>query len=189
MKLNQYPTVETFVRIAKLNEAEKAALLIGCAKSLQKMHENGIIHRDIKESNLYIDIDGIKIGDFGTAQVEGKEDKVKRYFERPGAIGTDRYKAPEIERDNLFHIPGEVYAFGIMMYRIFEGKHPFAAKENEEILKWHREGVVPKTTSTVSKIIERCLEKDHRQRPSSIGLIGDEIANLFEKTGIKIPKI
>lgn len=187
LELIEYPTVKRLVEQGGLKEVEKASLLIECANTIiEAAHENGVIHRDIKEDNLMIG-EKVRLIDFGIARIIGKADR-SASLHAFGRIGTVEYRAPEITSNGNSSFKSDIYAFGMMMYFIYLGAQPFSGFGYDEVLKWHRETKPPKIETPAWPVIERCLEKDPSKRPENMRSVRDGIGEEFEKAKIKIPE-
>lgn len=105
------------------------ALKIGIdvARALSVCHKNRIIHRDIKEDNLFVDSEGrYKIGDFGVAKVTTMTQGEKTQ------VGSPYYMAPEVYTSD-YSYSVDVYSLGIVLYRLFNyDRIPFAPTINEK---------------------------------------------------------
>ncbi|MFQ3593189.1 MAG: serine/threonine-protein kinase, partial [Gemmataceae bacterium] len=97
--------------------------IIDIIEGLQEAHANGMIHRDVKPSNCFLDAEGrVKIGDFGLAKaISGREE-----LTRSGAfLGTFLYASPEqIRNDKVDHLT-DVYSVCATLYHLLTGRAPF----------------------------------------------------------------
>lgn len=94
---------------------------IDIANGLNECHKMGIIHRDIKEDNIFVDKNGtFKIGDFGAAKLAGDSGTKTR------GIGSLYYMAPEIQNSGKYTPSVDIYSLGIVLYKVFNyGRFPF----------------------------------------------------------------
>jgi hypothetical protein len=139
-----------------------------CA-GLAAAHEHGVIHCDLKPSNVMLDARGrVRITDFGLAGIQGD----LRDANRGG--GTPAYMAPEQLAGGQANVKTDLYALGLVLYEIFTGKRAYEASSPPE-LKRVRESSSPTSPTSlvrdldplVERVILRCLDKDPARRPAS----------------------
>ncbi|KAG2735602.1 hypothetical protein G9P44_001816 [Scheffersomyces stipitis] len=100
--------------------------------AIKYMHDNGVIHRDIKPENILLDDKlRIQITDFGTARLlEKKNDETEGYpvdVRAKSFVGTAEYVSPELLESKYCGKPGDIWAFGCIIYQMIAGKPPFKA--------------------------------------------------------------
>lgn len=104
--------------------------------AIHNMHRNGVIHRDIKPENILLDSRyRIRITDFGTAKLlerkkngkTGQEEDYPVDVRAKSFVGTAEYVSPELLENKFCGKPGDVWAFGCIMYQMIAGKPPFKA--------------------------------------------------------------
>lgn len=103
--------------------------------AMKNMHDNGVVHRDIKPENILLDDKfRIKITDFGTAKLLEKRPKgvtaVEEYpvdVRAKSFVGTAEYVSPELLDSKYCGKPGDIWAFGCILYQMVAGKPPFKA--------------------------------------------------------------
>jgi 3-phosphoinositide dependent protein kinase-1 len=100
--------------------------------AIKYMHDNGVIHRDIKPENILLDDKmRIQITDFGTARLlEKKNDASEDYpvdVRAKSFVGTAEYVSPELLESKYCGKPGDIWAFGCIIYQMIAGKPPFRA--------------------------------------------------------------
>ncbi len=166
-------------RIDKIGASFETALDIASqmAKGLAAAHDNGIVHRDIKPENVMIRVDGyVKLVDFGFAKVlPWAGDSVSADPTQSGQItGTFKYMSPEQARGQKVEPSSDIFSFGIVLYELLTGEHPFRADTPIDTL--HRiikdEPVstrvrCPDLPEQMHEIVEKCLKKDKTQRYQS----------------------
>lgn len=103
---------------------EAFALAVQVAEGLAAVHEAGILHRDLKASNVMTDAAGVaRLMDFGIAQAVADAGLV----EEGGAqvLGSPEYMSPEQVRGAALDVRSDLYALGIVVFEIFTGRVPF----------------------------------------------------------------
>ena len=101
--------------------SQAASIVEQVASGLEEAHRLGIVHRDVKPANVFIDERGrVKLGDFGVARIEGSE-----LTQAGVGLGTPGYSAPEVLRGGPATPRSDVFALGVLAYRLFSGKRPF----------------------------------------------------------------
>ncbi len=152
------------------------------AAGLAAAHKVNIVHRDIKSDNIIIDADGApKILDFGLAkpiapyQPDDKEDTpdtVSQELTKAGKIvGTVSYMSPEQIQGEPVDSRSDIFAFGILLYRMATGSLPFAGETQVSILAKILESrpEPPRTKNDqippeLERIVDKCLQKDPNDR-------------------------
>lgn len=154
-----------------INETIDIAMQI--AEGLQAAHEKGIVHRDIKSSNVFITSKGqVKIMDFGLAR---RADMTK-VTKTGTTIGTVPYMSPEQMRGEKVDHRTDIWSLGVILYEIVSGKMPFRSDYSEAIVySILNEEPEPLTSirSNVSmeleRIVKKAMEKDRNMRYQHAG--------------------
>jgi predicted Ser/Thr protein kinase len=139
-----------------------------CA-GLEATHRLGILHCDLKPSNVMLDGRGqVRITDFGVAVV------ARQLRGHAAFAGTPAYMAPEQLDGREATARSDVYALGLILYELFTGRPAFHATTIEELRRVRLESSAPSPSGLVEgldpaieRIILRCLEKDPALRPAS----------------------
>ncbi len=178
MELLQGETLAERLRRAGAVEPHEAVdFVLQAAKPLAEMHDAGIVHRDVKPSNLFLarDKDGkerIKLLDFGVAafqQPVARGDSSITLTE--AVVGTPRYIAPEqvVAAKNV-DARADVWALGVTLYELLAGVPPFDGKTVLAVLNQieHQEPPLLSTSVRVSRelaeVVQSCLRKDPAMR-------------------------
>src|SRR4051794_31852662 len=149
------------------------AIMKQVAAGLDVLHENGLIHRDLKPGNILVDDQGKPyIADFGLAKDHQNEGTV---LTRPGqALGSMDYMAPEQIRGEEVGPATDVYALACMLFELLTGQPPFADKVGMRIMWAHLQDPPPHPSDVkdtlprpVGDAILKGLEKDPEERPQS----------------------
>jgi len=106
---------------------EAARLLIPVAEALEYAHEHGIVHRDVKPSNILLTEKGQPmLTDFGIAKILESEETAELTGTGMG-VGTPEYMAPEQTSSKSVDQRADIYSLGIVLYEMVTGRKPFIA--------------------------------------------------------------
>jgi serine/threonine protein kinase len=154
------------------------------ASALAAAHARGLVHRDVKPANVMLPRDGAKVVDFGLAAVAGEP------TDQGGVVlGTPAYLAPERLSGDTVVAATDVYALGLLLYRLLAGRMPWQADTTTQMLIAHEylePAPLPPITgvaSVVIDVIQHCLRKEPADRPSS----AEVAAILAQAAGVQVP--
>jgi serine/threonine protein kinase len=146
------------------------------AGALAHAHENGVIHRDLKASNVILTRDGrARVLDFGLATFQGAAgDETRMAVTTTGSIvGTPHYLAPEVLRGAPASPRSDIWALGALLYEMASGTRPFTGRTEPEltaaILHDSPAPLAPRVPPGIKAVILRCLAKDPGQRFATAG--------------------
>ncbi len=125
MEFIQGISLKQFILQNSLSTKRCLEILLQVAYALLHLHTHGIIHRDLKPENILITEDGgVKVIDFGIAQLQGESSPL--LTSKGGLIGTPSYMSPEQKKDPL-HVsyPSDIFALGVISYELLIGKLSF----------------------------------------------------------------
>lgn len=165
--------MELHKRRKALTEPETRFYMKQILDGVHYLHENRIIHRDLKLGNLFLNDDlQVKIGDFGLAT------KIEYDGERKKTLcGTPNYIAPEILNKKGHSFEVDVWSIGCIMYTLLMGKPPFETNSLKETYSRIKkcEYRVPQTISLpATNMIVKMLQSEPRTRPKVDQLIKHE---------------
>ena len=126
MELIEGETLATRLRRGPLAPAETLAVLDQLLDAVGYAHTRGVVHRDIKPDNIFIDNFGrVKLGDFGIARVDGS---VATMGTVAGAVlGTPGYMSPEQATGSTVDGRSDLFSVGVVGYEMLTGANPFGA--------------------------------------------------------------
>jgi hypothetical protein len=157
-------------RDGRLRPAVVVVLLARTAGALAAAHERGVVHRDVKPSNLLVRADGaVKVTDFGIAQVEAVAHSP---LTRTGTVlGTVQYLSPEQASGAPSGPPVDVYALGVVAHECLTGARPFSADSPVAVAVAHVNEPPPplpaEVPASLADLVTAMLAKDPAARPSA----------------------
>jgi len=160
-------------------EALSLAILRQVLRGLRAAHDLGIVHRDIKPENILLNKDGIAfITDFGVATTA-------RRVRRREIAGTPDYMAPEQLRGDEVTPASDLYACGVMLYRMLVGALPFNYTSITKTIEAHLTKLpdpIPdqsEVSKEVRDLIDALLQKNVADRPKSANEVLDVVERLL----------
>jgi serine/threonine protein kinase len=133
---------------------QAARLLLPIAEALQYAHEEGIIHRDVKPSNILLTKSGQPmLSDFGIAKIIAGEHAVALTATSAG-IGTPEYMSPEQGLGHAVDPRADLYSLGVVFYELVTGRKPFEGKTPMEVIIKHIHEPLPSPSSFVKDLPE-----------------------------------
>lgn len=163
--------------------SEALDITIQLCRALDFAHRNGVVHRDVKPSNVrYLDDGRVKIMDFGIARIEGGSQ-----ITRSGVmVGTLHYMSPEQIKGESIDGRSDVFSTGCILYEMLAGKRPFLGESATSILyKIVNEKPVPileansELPHEIQDILDRALAKNASSRFQTAGELATELEKLL----------
>ena len=148
------------------------------AKALEYLHDNRVLHRDVKASNCLLFDDYIlKLSDFGLAR------EITTPLVSSSAKGTWRYVASEIHQDNHYSFASDIWAYGMLVIEMLTGRVPFEGIEWQKVIfdvtaNKRRPEIPENCPELILTFLPRCWHEEADHRPSA-----EEIVLILNKTG------
>jgi predicted Ser/Thr protein kinase len=154
--------------LAPLDPSTTLSYLEPVCEALEAAHFAGVVHRDVKASNVMVVEEGpapcVKLVDFGIAKHdEPGMQGLTRMGER---LGTTQAMSPEQIRGGAVDGRTDVYGLGVLLFRMLTGQYPFAAEDRSEVERMHLEAAPPRPSQLAAvppqldSVVQRCLEKE-----------------------------
>ena len=169
------------------------------AAGLEVVHRAGVIHRDLKPENILVDInDTPKLTDFGLAR-DSEASLALTMAAGGGFLGTLLYAPPEQIQGRALDHRADLYALGMILFRLLTGRAAFAGKDLSQLILAHvREPVVdvrtlnPNVSETLATLIKSLVAKNPADRPESaaqvqaiLETVAQAIAQELETNGLQ----
>jgi len=173
-------TLKDYVRNRSIEPHEVARIIAEISKGLNAIHEQGVVHRDLKLSNVMVTESGaVKIADFGVARPE-----VSDLTCTDEIVGSATHMSPEVWKGNPITAATDLYSLGIIAYELLTRKLPFEAQSCHEMM-WKHINAMPKHPIELcpeiplwlDQLVVRLLAKDPACRFASAHALVEEIAH------------
>lgn len=155
-------------RYARLTEHQTRKIACEVLLGLEHLHRRGIVYRDLKPENVFIDEHGyLKIGDYGLAKHLPESISGVGRIRTASICGTRNYLPPEMLHGKLYSFESDLWSLGVMLYRMMVGAFPFDATRTKEVFTKIKMGRphIPKWLSIEARqLLYGLLIKDPRKR-------------------------
>ncbi len=195
MELVEGPTLADRIAAGPMAVADVLPIARQIAEALETAHDQGIVHRDLKPANVKVRDDGtVKVLDFGLAKamdpVSGSSaDAMNSPTLTAGTqmgmiLGTAAYMSPEQAKGRIVDRRADIWAFGVVVYEMLTGERLFKGEDISDTLASVLKDkptldVLPRSTPPrLTRLLERCLDRDPKTRLRDIGEARVEIMKI-----------
>ena len=180
-------TLSQLLRVRNaLSLGEALDILMPVVEALSEVHANRYLHGDIKPGNILLDANGqVKLTDFGLSR---RDDQV----DAGAPMGTPAYVAPEVLDPKVkVGAQADIFALGVMMYRMLSGRLPFVGLENDQQVLYHNANiempaltdVAPGADRDIAGLISWCTRKQPHARPEDATELFTALLEISESLG------
>lgn len=174
-------TLRARIRRSPIALKQACRYLRDIAEALDYMHQQGIIHRDIKASNVLLDAEGrCYLADFGIARTASDSTQLTS---TGNVLGTVDYIAPELFESNYrADARSDYYSLGVLLYEMVTGHLPFVAENQIAVVTMHVNKLPPSPRTyvpSISPVVEQVILKALEKRPELRYRNAEELAEAF----------
>lgn len=174
-------TLQDRLNQGELKLTEMAHILKRVSDALDAAHARNIIHRDVKPSNILFDVTGEAfLSDFGIAKSQTITDDDGEWL-----VGTPAYMSPEQVQGKYVDGRSDVYALGVVLYRLLTGQFPFSSDSTTALINSHVELPVPdirKVKENIpavwQEVIAKAMAKDPNDRYATAGEFANDVSQV-----------
>ncbi|KAE8008835.1 hypothetical protein FH972_005308 [Carpinus fangiana] len=154
---------------------------IDVSKGMDYLHQNNIIHRDLKAANLLMDENEVvKVADFGVARVKAQSGVMT------AETGTYRWMAPEVIEHKPYDHKADVFSFGVVLWELLTGKLPYEYLTPLQaavgvVQKCLRPTIPKHTHPMLVELLEKCWQQDPALRPNF-----SEVIEILQQTAKEV---
>ncbi|MFN8421445.1 MAG: serine/threonine-protein kinase [Anaerolineae bacterium] len=182
-------TLKDVLERGRLPLNEVVYLTSQIASALDYAHRQGVVHRDVKPSNILIDAEGNAfLTDFGIARLVETTDS--SLTGTGVAVGTPGYMAPEQGMGLPIDGRADVYALGVMVYEMLTGRQPYMAETPMAVILKHIGEPIPEATpynsalpADINRVVQRALAKQPEDRYSSPLELSKDLSQVLGSVG------
>ncbi|XP_006364514.1 serine/threonine-protein kinase STY46 [Solanum tuberosum] len=155
---------------------------IDVSKGMNYLHQNNIIHRDLKAANLLMDENEVvKVADFGVARVKAQTGVMT------AETGTYRWMAPEVIEHKPYDHKADVFSFGVVLWELLTGKIPYEYLTPLQaaigvVQKGLRPTIPKHTPLKLAELLETCWQQDPTSRPDFSAIV-DILQQIAKEVG------
>lgn len=192
MRLLNGGTLQALLQQKPLRLEEIGSLISQVCDALYYAHRQGIVHRDVKPSNILIDREGHAfVADFGVARMGLRADGNRPITSTGAMIGTPDYMAPEqaYGRSDIDH-RADIYSLGVVLFELLTGQRPFTADSVMGVVLKHLQEpppsavmIAPALPASIDSILFRALAKEPNARYASAVELATAVLTALDLAG------
>jgi tRNA A-37 threonylcarbamoyl transferase component Bud32 len=177
----------------RLSPQRVATIMRQVCAAVSVAHQAGIIHRDLKPSNVMLckisgDEEIVKLLDFGLAKRHVEQSDLSKLTPPTTPVGTIKYMSPEQARGEPVDTRTDIFALGVIVYRLLTGDHPFPGKTDSEIFDAIKylpprplREIWPEAPASLEAVITRCLAKKPDDRYPTVAMFARELTQALSQ--------
>jgi eukaryotic-like serine/threonine-protein kinase len=175
MELLAGTDLKKLLRVHGRYSPEETVELLGqVCRALEATHRAGIVHRDLKASNIILcdtDLGPVaKLVDFGIAKLLHPEPGAQGLTDAGSMLGTSHNMAPEQILGEVIDERTDIYALGVLLYQLLTAQLPFTAEQIQDVAWMHLQAPPPRPSQAapvspaIDAVVLRCMEKERERR-------------------------
>jgi serine/threonine-protein kinase len=180
-------TLDTLIKSSSvpLTTSRVVDIIAQVCRGLQAAHDQGLVHRDVKPSNIFVlDDDAAKLIDFGVVHLVDQRSA--------GFRGTLSYASPEQIEMKVPTPVSDVFSLGVVCYEALTRRHPFSGQTDEEIARAILHSIPPSASDlnpgvslALSQVVQAAMAKKASQRTPTARQFGDELQKALHNQPIE----
>ena len=186
MELIEGPSITDYMREHNKTPEDAIFLSLQACSALRHAHRKGMIHRDLKASNLLVAHDEqgrarVKLIDFGVVKIDG-EDSLS---DNNPILGSVHTISPEQVKGETVDRRADIYSLGILMFRLFTGRYPYHSRIAAETITSHVHAEIPRIEDPylppdIPGIVAKCMAKSPEDRFDSVQELMDALSKALD---------